>query len=395
MLVVDDSVFVDGNPTRVHEYNLRYREVMATLNLDVKDHDEELRKTFHPSEQGEVLGYWLNGTEKTWTISSNKINDVLRQIDMLIDPSEPLTDKPNTMKALQRVEGKFADFGKLSSFIKVKLMMVSFAKNRATSLYESENELPESKQSKQVWLSPQAKKDLRYLRAIAARLETHRLPLEDPRPDNSISAEVVVFCDASGDINNPAYCGVLITRGSLCSHDIALSYLLPLVFLTTKDETNFNYHNSILLELLSILATVIELGPVLTGRTILFVTDSLSLVRVMQKRRVPKGRNAAHALQTLWETALEAQITVRVKWKRRNSCSWTTAADALSHANFEALPKRKMPGLTCHKLQFPRPVFETLRQAAENPPFGFPCLKDRTQEHWKSHGWALRHWKYE
>ena len=85
---------------------------------------------------------------------------------------------------------------------------------------------------------------MRYLRSVAASLGKYKLPLEDPRPDNSISAEVIIFCDASGDINKPAYCGVLITHGSIHDADMALSYLLPFSFLTSKDDTNYNYHNT-------------------------------------------------------------------------------------------------------------------------------------------------------
>ena len=36
ILVVDDSVFVAGNLQWVEEYNARYREVMAKLNLAVR-----------------------------------------------------------------------------------------------------------------------------------------------------------------------------------------------------------------------------------------------------------------------------------------------------------------------------------------------------------------------
>ena len=319
---------------------------------------------------------------------------MLRQVDKLIDPTNLQTDIPATLNTLLKVEGKFADFAKLSALIKIKLMSVSHDKNQGVSKHQHDNRLHEDQQPKRLWLTLQAKQDLRFLRALAANIMEHKLPLEDPRKQNSLSAEVVVFCDASGDIRRPAYCGALITRGSLHPHDIALSYALPYIFLTAKDSVNYNHHNTILLELLSILATVLELGPILSGRSIMFVTDSLSLVAVMRNNRVPDGTNAALALQTLLELTVEAQISLRVKWKRRNSCTWTTAADTLSHAAFTSLPLQRMPNLACRKLPFPEPLQHTLMQAALNPPNGFPALKQRTEDFWRAKNWHQRLWAY-
>ena len=141
------------------------------------------------------------------------------------------------------------------------------------------------------------------------------------------------------------------------------------------------------LELLSVLATIVEFGPLLRDRTVLFVTDSLSLVTIMLNGRVPHGKNAAYALQTLLEAAAEWRITVRLKWKRRNSCPWTKAADTLSHADYHGLPLNLMPGLSFSKLQFPDPISSAISRASSDKPEDFACLRDLVKAHWARQNW--------
>lgn len=179
-------------------------------------------------------------------MNHNKVFDILRQTDKLVDPLDFTAPRPATLKTLQRVEGKFADLAKLSSHIKVKLMIISHELARAVSHLDKENKLPESRQPDRLWLSDRARQDLLYLRAVAAQLPNHHLPLQDPRKYKPISAGTVVFCDASGDIINPAYCGVLVTRGPVHPSELALSYEIPAAFLNSQDEIGFNCHNTIL-----------------------------------------------------------------------------------------------------------------------------------------------------
>ena len=285
---------------------------MTKLNLEVKLHDPGLRKTFFPSQEGEILGYWVDMKNLTWSIALNKVQDILRQIDKILNPSDHTMQHPVTLKTLQRVEGKLADLAKLSTHIKNRLMVVSHELAHAVSRWPCENDLPESRQINRRWLSDRAAQDLLYLRVVVAQLPHHHLPLQDPRRPKPISAGLVIFCDASGILMSTAYCGVLIMRGPLHPHDLALAYEIPNSFLTAQDEKNFNCYNTILLELLSVLATVLELGPLLQHRKVLFVTDCLALVAIFHNRRVPNGKNAAYALQALLEAAEEWHITIKV-----------------------------------------------------------------------------------
>ena len=395
VLVIDDSIYIAGDGSWVVQYDQRYRHVMQKINLGVQEHDPDLRKTFHLSSKGEVLGYWLCAETRTWTVAQSKIDDFLRQADKLMNPTDLQEPRLATLTTLQRAQGKLADMSKLNPFIAVKLMIVSGELNKAVSEFASENNKHERDQKQRTWLSTRAKQDLQYLRAVVAQLRNYPLPMADPRKYQPISAQIVVFCDASGILGEQAYCGVLVTRGSLHERDIALAYEIPHSFLAALDtERKCNASNSMLLELLCVLATVVDLGPVLTGKTIMFVTDSLALTLIMNNGRVPDSPNVNFALQTLLEAAREIQTTVKVKWKPRRSCTWTSAADDLSHAHFYKLPRNKMPGVLCKKLKLPPPVLRSLLQAAFRPDQGLPTLRDSVKDYWMSFGWCKRFWAF-
>ena len=195
--------------------------------------------------------------------------------------------------------------------------------------------------------------------------------------------------------------------------DLALAYEIPNAFLTAQDEKNFNCYNTILLELLSVLATVLEFGPLLRHRKVLFITDCLALVAIFHNRRVPNGKNAAYALQALLEAAEEWHITLKVstkplpfpipsnlpsllqlKWKKRRSCTWTTAADILSHAAYLDLPLKMMPNLSFSVLQFPKPLKESISRASTSQPEDFACLRGLIQTHWREQGWTRGPWQF-
>ena len=412
VLVVDDSVYVNGNEAWVHEYNDRYRYAMKTLKLEVKEHDENLRKCFHPSAKGEVLGYWLDSEAMTWKVASTKVSDVLRQTDKIINPADLLEDKPVTLKQVQRVQGKFADFAKLSPLLKTFNMVVSCELAQLQRLYYRQNHWPEHKQSRSCLLSLKARKDLAFLRAVISSIETHNLPLVDPRPVNLELGAIQIFCDASGDTAQPAYLGLLLTHGPVLRRTLALSYLLPHSFLLAKDPypvagpsgSRHNYHNSFLLELLCILVYFVELGPVFRGVPVTFTSDSLNLAIVAGKHSTPKGRYACLALQAVHEMAEELQVVFKIHWKPRNSCPFTKAADTLSHANFHQLPAQLLtappsPGSTTPKPHFgskvalPGPILETLQEASSAPLQGFETLTDLIKTEWRARGWCKNRWR--
>ena len=415
VLVVDDTVFVNGNEDWVHEYNNRYRYVMAKLKLDVKQHDDNLRKCFHPSTKGEVLGYWLDSEAMSWKISDTKISDALRQTDQVINPNDIQENKPVTLKQIQRVQGKFADFAKLSPLLKTLNMLVSCELAQLQRKFYKQNEWPEHKQSKSCLLSLRARHDLALLRTIISSIKNHNLPLIDPRPTSLEVGAINVYCDASGDTSQPAFLGLLITHGPVLDRTLALSYPLPLPFLLANDpypanwtpnmEPRRNFHNSFLLELLCILVYFAELGPIFRGASVTFTSDSLNLALVTQKRSTPRGRYACLALQTVQEMAEELQSDFKIHWKPRNSCPFTTAADALSHASFHQLPAQLLtapppPGSTSPKphlsavVNLPESVQLTLQHATTDPDHGFEDLTDRIKTEWRARGWCRNRWRF-
>ena len=416
VLVVDDTVYVSGDDKHVHDYNNRYRHVMRTLKLEVKEHDPNLRKCFHPSTKGEVLGYWLDSESMTWTIADSKIADALRQTDKIINPRNLLEDKPVTLKQIQKVQGKFADFAKLSPLLRTANMLISCELAHLQRRLYRQNVLPEHKQSRVCLLSYKARQDLAFLRAVIASIKSFNLPLVDPRPVTLETGDVNVFCDASGDISQPAYLGLLITHGPVLNRTVALSYLLPPPFLladdpypasayTTTTRPRKNHHNSFLLELLCILVYLVDLGPALRGTSVTFTSDSLNLARVTHKQKSPKGRFTCLTLQTVYELAEELQITFKVHWKPRNSCPYTTAADALSHAHFHKLPTTLLAAPPCPKSETPRPPYHTsvslpepvqqaLLHAAASPETGFQDLTTLIKTEWRNNGWCRNRWRH-
>ena len=395
VLVIDDSIFISGDHSAVEQYDKRYRHVMRTLNLGVQEHDPALRKSFLPSSEGEVLGYWLSALTKTWSIAQTKIDDFLRQADKLMNPLTLQEVRKTTLTTLQKVQGKLADMAKLSPFLATKNMVISAELNQAVSDFNSENYKHEKDQQQRSWLTPRAKQDLQYLRAVVAQLRNFPCPMSDPRRYQPVSAQVLIYCDASGTLSEPAYCGVLITRGSLHAQDIALAYEIPHSFLNTFDtKKKCNAANSMLLELLCLLATVVDLGPELSGRSVMFITDSLTLATIWDNGRVPDSPNVNFVLQTLQEAAMEVQTSLRVKWRPRRSCTWTRAADDLSHAHFHKLPRHMMPGVICSKLTMPQPIRTSLLLAALHPHQGLPTLRDAVIGYWETLGWCQRFWAH-
>ena len=388
VLVVDDSVYISGDPAQVEEYNKRYRYVLNKLGLEVKGHDEELRKTFHPSTKGEVLGYWIDTVQSIWTVAEGKIADILRQIDQA-------TDQHMTLKQFQRVQGKLADLAKLSPLIKARNMVISRELAEASKQYGAENEWNEQLQTKGCRLTERAKLDLTFLRALVAKLRQHPQPLTDPRPFCPISAEITVFCDASGDTTREAYLGLLVNESPINPMDLALSYRLPRSFLEAWDEKGPNKNNTMLLELLCPITLLVEWGPLLRGRTVIFITDSLNLAILVEKGRVPKGANTCFALQALYELAQQMGIRMSIQWRRRKSCTWTTAADDLSHADFHKLPFHLMNNTKYQIMELPKPIQRTLDEATEDKTTGFPDLRRLIQQDWKRKGWCKEMWLHD
>ena len=395
VLVVDDSVFIAGNPEWVEEYNIRYRMVLEKLGLEVKGHDPELKKTFLPSTKGEVLGYWVDSIERTWSVSPNKISDMLRQIDHAVNLADLNEPKPMTLKTLQRIQGKLADLGRLSPLIRVRNMTIARELAGYERTLHHENEWVESQQTKSCQLTTRAKKDLAFLRAVVANLQQHPLPLCDPRLPRPIAGEVTIFCDASGDTNRDAYLGILVMEGPLCNQDLALAYALPRAFLEAEDDRDRNCCNTMLLELLCVLVIIVEWGPLLRSKSLLFISDSLNLDVIMRNGRTPKGANTNFALQAVYELAAELEATVSLQWKRRKSCTWTIAADDLSHADFHKLPRHLMRDPAEKELQLPNPIRSVLLDAASNKDEGFPDLRRRIQQDWKAKGWCRNLWKHD
>ena len=395
VLVVDDSIYISGDPAQVEEYNRRYRYALETLGMEGKNHDEELRKTFHPSTKGEVLGYWLDTTQGTWTIAEGKIADILRQTDQTACEGRNHGPSRMKLKQFQRIQGKMADLAKLNPFIKARNMVISRELAAAVKAHNTENDWAETRQTECCRLSARAKTDLLVLRAVVARLRQHPLPLYDPRHWNPITAEVTIFCDASGDTGRKAYLGLLVTEGPLSESDLALAYPIPRCFLEASDEKGPNKNNTMLLELLAILTVLVEWGPLLRGRTVICVTDSLNLNIIMRNGRSPKGSNTCLALQAFYELAAEVETSISVQWKRRRSCTWTRAADDLSHADFHKLPFDQMSNPVCKTLSLPEPIGATLGRATFSQTEGFPDLRRRIQQDWKRKGWCKGLWQHD
>lgn len=393
-LVVDDSIYIapENKPGLAHEYNTRYKLVMETLHFTAKPHDINLRKSFNPSQQGEVLGVWVNTRLLSWTIHDNKISDILRKIDLAVNPHNIQDKLFFTLKTFQRIHGKIADLAKLCPLMKIKSMIIARELAAYEAKLQDENILPESSQKTICSLTHRAKQDMIFIRAMIAKLGTLNLPLIDPRNHIYFSASISVFTDASGDMENQAYLGSLVIHNSMFPDDIAFAYPLPKPFLRMKDRRGLNGNNTILLELLAVLVTVLEFGPAFSNKSVLFTTDSLNLVVVMNNHREPHGFYTNLALQALLEAAYEANIEIRMRFKERNSCPLTSAADALTHANFHLLPTDLLHNVRCRTLPLPDSIHLTLHEASLQVGAGFPLLRDRIRKEWSTRNWNKHLW---
>ena len=88
-----------------------YHDICDKLNIQLAPACPQLEKAFQDSTVGTVLGIRFDTTRLTWTVSSEKRNNILR------DVASPLAGAPLTLEQMQHPMGVLQDFGQMCPFL--------------------------------------------------------------------------------------------------------------------------------------------------------------------------------------------------------------------------------------------------------------------------------------
>lgn len=384
-MVVDDvSIVAPGfdKDTKLREFDTQYRETLADLGFQTKDPDPLGFKAFQRIQEGEVLGFVLNTRDLTWSLSREKNDKILEQIEKVYDKTNLKTSVPITLKEAQKTAGKLQAICACWTKINIWLMFITRDITLYLQKYPDRNKLKESAQKNDFKFSYQARTDLHFLRAVLCHVQHHWIPITNPDKTPPAMADVVVYTDASGKIDGkpeepgPAL-GILIPPqpGTIAR---AVSFPLPLEFLKQTDDLRHNYGNTILLEGLGILACLLRFPNTFKGKTAVFYTDSTGFTTAFQRSRT-KGYYNAYLLRNIMlvTEALDCKLTVT--WQRRRSTNFAAAADTLTHQSFEDVP----PAIQYQRVEsLPEPIHTTLVTSLNFQENSFHKMWQRILKYW-------------
>ena len=72
------------NNSAIWDFDRAYREVCDYVGVSLADRSDE-DKSFAPCTAGLVLGVWYDTTDFTWSLRSDKLNNMLHDIKAAID----------------------------------------------------------------------------------------------------------------------------------------------------------------------------------------------------------------------------------------------------------------------------------------------------------------------
>lgn len=370
-LAIDDSTMIGPSANNMcSEYEQRYRHVVTTLNIGMKEHDPGLEKAFSAVEAGQALGINFNLPSRSWFASDAKRRDLSETIEILVDPAKPHLTRFVTINDLQRIIGLLASFARLSKLGKSLMLVPAAEMNFWLHQYSEENlRVKPDKQSKKCFLSFYARKNIIYWRAILVESHNYHLPLEDSRILSRKDGVThhTLFTDASGalpEISPGKYkptCLGVFSPHSLHSPEATLTaFVLPHCFLAGSDQWGPVHHNTCLLELLPVIAELLYKPAKYRRRSVTVYTDNQGTVAIFTKQN-SKRLYAAYFLEVLNYMLCSLEIKLIMKWKARRSSYAMEMADDATHAVFD----KALPGTICTRQTLPAPLQSVLLSTTE------------------------------
>jgi len=110
---LDDVPVVSASGTGMAErFDAKYREVCKKCNIPLAENCPDHEKAFEPSTYGTVLGVVFDSESMEWSLSGAKERGLQKSLD------EFLEKKVCTLKDIQKLHGKLANFAQICEFMK-------------------------------------------------------------------------------------------------------------------------------------------------------------------------------------------------------------------------------------------------------------------------------------
>ena len=385
-MVVDDVTAIANihEEDKLRNFGNKYRSTLEKLGLQAKPNDPLGFKAFECKNTGEILGIMIDSQNLQWSLSKEKNAKIIESLDLVYNCRNLKESKKITLKAAQRVTGKLTALTTACNTLNTWLVFPRRDVADFIKANPKENRKSEGQQSTTMEFSHQARRDLNFFRAMLTGIHEHWIPIRDPDQTEPDLADLVVYTDASGKVDleedepGPALGVVIPAQNNTIAR--AVSWPLPMEFLEAEDDIGANHHNTILLEALAILATIIRFPATFQNTKVIFYTDSLSFAAVYKSRN-PRGRYVAHTTKCILQAAAALRCDLHVKWKRRRSCAFTRAADTLTHQDFQETPEN-IQYRRVEKL--PEPILKTLCESVTFPSNKFNKMFNKIVKYWKS-----------
>jgi hypothetical protein len=323
---IDDvPVVVPADSSAGARFLEAYTRMCADCNIDLAPPCPNLEKAFHSSREGTVLGVIFRTTDLSWSISRDKLDDIMRSI------SRPLLGDSMTLLDMQKLMGQLADFGQMCPFLKAfKLPLNMFLADLIVDPAAAK------------LMPSQAKKDLRVWAAVILDSAKY-LPIPH-QPGRPPLLPTVFVSDAAGarfvTVNGQRIpCDEPGERGaaSLGVHpDGTVWYCCRMTWpeeflLHAKDQLGRAYGcKSTFLELAGLIQPFLTIPEILQGREVLFLVDNLAVVYGWENRCIKNDLSASILIRAMHIVAAYLGCIAHVQHLPRMSTEEAQLADRLS-----------------------------------------------------------------